>query len=101
MRSLKVPERTPTEVRDQARLASAADSQHRYKTRAGVQMLRQFEQRLATTDEGVAFRRKAVSDIPGRQPNVALENDTIALGCIGRRRKRRGGVADLEQFDRL
>src|SRR5439155_3930880 len=97
----EVSEPAPAEPRDKPRLARPADPQHRYKARAGVEAARQFGQCLATAHEGIKLGGQAVLDAPGRQPDVALTHYAIALGCIGRRRERCIGVADLEQLYRL
>jgi len=97
----EVSEPAPTEARDQPRLARATDPQHRDETRAGVEAARQFGQGLATAHEGIKLGGQAVLDVPGRQPDVALADHAIALGCIGGRHEQRVGLADLEQLDRL
>src|SRR6266853_5865127 len=97
----EVSEPAPTEPRDQPRLARTADPEHRNEPRAGVQAPRQFDQRLAAAHKGITLGGQAVLDVPGRQPDVALANYTIALGCIDGRHERRVGLADLEQLYRL
>src|SRR5439155_18890725 len=76
----EVSQPAPTKPRDKPRLARATDPQHRHKARAGVETARQFGQCLATAHEGIEFCGKAVLDIPGRQPEVALADHPIALG---------------------
>ena len=97
----KVAKPGPPETRHQPRLAAAAHSQHRHKARAGLQAAAQFGQGLGPAHKGIALRRQAVLDAAHRRPHLPVAHDAVSLGGVGRRRKHRAGVTDLEQLDRL